>query len=217
MKSVYSWFAVSFAVSAALVFLAISIYLSTVAQQHIETINRLKQEVSTWETKCQSITKLPNENLTGFITTFIKDNQPKISTDVANLISKSVVKNSASYNLPPGLLIGIIDAESKYNPMARSKAKARGLMQIMFKVWGKALNIKNFKELYEIDLNINYGSRILKVLLKQEGTLSKALSKYLGTTSSGKYRDQILNTFAKFELDKYQYMNSKSKEDVKKE
>lgn len=159
--------------------------------------------------KYKAVIKLPNEQLTEFIAIFVKDRQPRVSTDVANLISKAVVKYSNEHDLPPGLLVGIIEAESRYDPMALSSARARGLMQIMFKVWGKALKIKGYKELYEIDPNIKYGSRILKILLKQEGSLSKALSKYLGTTKSGKYRAGVLSTFAEFELDKHRFLNIK--------
>lgn len=180
----------------------------------INTAQICNKEKEEMDSRYKASIKLPSERLTTFIAVFIKSRQPRISTDVANLIAKAIVKHSNGYDLPPGLLTGIIEAESYYDPMVISKAKARGLMQITFKIWGKALHIKNYKELYEIEPNIRYGSKILRILLKQEGTLSKALSKYLGTKDSGKYRAKVLSVFAEFELDKHQFIKGKSKKEV---
>ncbi len=166
------------------------------------------------DAKYSAAMKLPNDRLTDFITFFIKKRQARSSTDMAKLIAKTVVKYSNEYNLPPGVLISIIEPESGYNPMARSSAKCRGLMQINFKIWAEALKIENRRDLYEIDLNIKYGSQILKILLKQEGTLSKALVKYLGADSK-KYKAKVLNVLAEFELDKHQYLNGKPSKEKK--
>jgi len=180
----------------------------------------LAETVTTWREKYDKLVeesdakynaamKLPNDRLTDFITYFIMKRQARSSTDMAKLIAETVVKYSNKYNLPSGVLIGIMDAESGYNPMAKSSAKCRGLMQINFKVWAEALKIETWRDLYEIDLNVKYGSQILKILLKQEGTLSKALVKYLGADSK-KYKSKVLNVLAEFELDKHQYLNGRT-------
>ncbi len=166
--------------------------------------------------KYKTVVKLPTEQLREFITNFVKGRQPRSSTDVARLIAESIVKRSDEYDLPPGLLIGIIEAESRYDPMAFSSAKCRGLMQVNFKIWAKALNIPSYRDLYNIDPNIKYGSRILAILLKKEGSLSKALNKYLGANSA-KYRSKVLNTFAEFELEKHQFLGGRKISEGKEE
>ena len=45
------------------------------------------------------------------------------------------VEQARHHRLNPSLVLAVIDAESRGNPRAVSKAKARGLMQVMAKHW----------------------------------------------------------------------------------
>lgn len=76
--------------------------------------------------------------------------------------NQSVLKYSELYNVDPYIIYSIIRVESKFNPYAKSKKGACGLMQVTPKT-GKyianLLNINNFDEslLYNPDLNIQFG------------------------------------------------------------
>jgi soluble lytic murein transglycosylase len=77
---------------------------------------------------------------------------------------------SLQYNVDPLLVTSIMKVESNFNPNARSKKGAIGLMQLMpqtaKEVAIKYLNLENYneKELYNPDLNIALGVYYVKIL-----------------------------------------------------
>lgn len=86
-----------------------------------------------------------------------------------------ISKAAGRYQVDPALIQAIIMAESGYNPKARSKRGARGLMQLM-PVTAKSLGVL---DAYDPEDNINGGVRYFKELLDRfDGDVSLALAAY---------------------------------------
>ena len=83
------------------------------------------------------------------------------------------------YDLPETLLLAVARGESDFEPTARSRANAHGVMQILWPGTARHLGIYRLSELYDPCTNIDAGARYLKELLgKYEGNLHLALAAY---------------------------------------
>lgn len=99
-------------------------------------------------------------------------------------------------NLPPGLVMAVIDVESRFDRWAVSSAGAVGLMQIM-PFWPRELGMTN-EQLVRIPQNIRMGCTILKFYLDREkGDYVKALARYNGSVGRRNYSDLVLARLAK--------------------
>jgi soluble lytic murein transglycosylase-like protein len=78
------------------------------------------------------------------------------------------------YALPPGLLDALIWTESRYNPLALSKAGAAGLGQLMPRT-AHALGVHNR---YDASANLFGAARYLRQLLDQFGAVHLAVAAY---------------------------------------
>jgi soluble lytic murein transglycosylase-like protein len=93
--------------------------------------------------------------------------------------------------LPPGLVMAVMDVESRFNRWAVSTAGAVGLMQVM-PFWPAELGMKNH-QLTQIDANMRMGCAILRYYLKREkNDVRKALARYNGSVGSRKYPDLVV-------------------------
>jgi soluble lytic murein transglycosylase-like protein len=99
-------------------------------------------------------------------------------------------------NLPPGLVMAVIDVESRFDRWAVSHAGAVGLMQIM-PFWPRELGMTN-DQLVRIPQNIRMGCTILRFYLDREkGDYTKALARYNGSVGRRSYSDLVLSRLAK--------------------
>jgi soluble lytic murein transglycosylase-like protein len=90
-------------------------------------------------------------------------------------IEKSIQKAASKYNLPPGLIKGVIRAESNFQVDAVSRAGAQGLMQLM-PATAKELGVT---KPFDIDQNIDGGSHYLRKMLNSfGGDVKLALAAY---------------------------------------
>ena len=90
-------------------------------------------------------------------------------------IEQSIQKASSKYNLSPGLIKGVIRAESNFQVDAVSRAGAQGLMQLM-PATAKELGVT---KPFDIDQNIDGGSRYLRKMLDSfGGDVKLALAAY---------------------------------------
>ena len=83
-----------------------------------------------------------------------------------------VEKYSAKYNVDNILVYSVINAESRYRPMAKSSKGASGLMQLMETTanWGAeeiGLQNYNYSRIFEPEINIELGCWYLGKLLQQ--------------------------------------------------
>ena len=95
-----------------------------------------------------------------------------------------VIHYSEQRDLPPELVFAVIRAESSFNPLAVSHAYARGLMQITEDTFEWArwrmgdIETRAFDEMFIPEINIRYGTKILRLLFDQFGGEREALAAY---------------------------------------
>jgi soluble lytic murein transglycosylase-like protein len=93
--------------------------------------------------------------------------------------------------LPPGLVLAVIDVESRFNRWAVSSAGAVGLMQVM-PFWPAELGMKRH-ELTHVEANMRMGCAILRHYLKREkNDVHKALARYNGSVGRRVYSDKVV-------------------------
>jgi hypothetical protein len=107
----------------------------------------------------------------------------------SEIIERSILQAARRYNLPPGLIKGVIRAESNFQVGAVSHAGAQGLMQLM-PATAKELGVENP---FDIDQNIDGGARYLRQMLDSfDGDVKVALAAYnAGPGAVEKYGGQI--------------------------
>lgn len=120
-----------------------------------------------------------------------------VPNTLAKDIAFNVVKFSKEYDISPELIVGIIEVESAFNPMAISNKKARGLMQLMPE-WAKKFNLQDVTDFHDVDTNIKCGIQVLKIHIKDDGNgnVTKGLYHYVGKSSS--YSDKVYMAMGKF-------------------
>jgi soluble lytic murein transglycosylase-like protein len=93
--------------------------------------------------------------------------------------------------LPPGLVMAVMDIESRFNRWAVSSAGAVGLMQVM-PFWPADLGMKRH-QLTQIEANMRMGCAILRFYLKRErNDVRKALARYNGSVGRREYPDLVV-------------------------
>ena len=93
--------------------------------------------------------------------------------------------------LPPGLVLAVLDVESRFDRWAVSSAGAVGLMQVM-PFWPEQLGMHR-KELVSMEPNIRMGCAILRHYLQTEhNDVRRALGRYNGSTRSREYPDRVV-------------------------
>lgn len=103
---------------------------------------------------------------------------------------------AARVNLPPELILAVIEVESNFDRYAVSVAGALGLMQIM-PFWLNEIGRPN-DNLLHTDTNLRYGCTILRFYLdKENGDLRRALGRYNGSLGKRKYPNKVINKLSK--------------------
>jgi soluble lytic murein transglycosylase-like protein len=132
-----------------------------------------------------------------------KQNQQKFSPTIKRAANK--------HNLPYNLVHAVIMVESAYNPQAKSKAGAQGLMQLM----PATANRFGVNDPYNPQQNIAAGTQYLKLLLVMfENNLSLALAAYnAGENAVKRHNNQIppykeTQNYVRKVLDYYQRYNA---------
>ena len=95
-------------------------------------------------------------------------------------------------DLPPELVLAVIEVESNFDRYAVSVAGALGLMQIM-PFWLDEIGRPN-DNLLHTDTNLRYGCTILRYYLdKENGDLRRALGRYNGSLGKRKYPNKVID------------------------
>jgi hypothetical protein len=107
----------------------------------------------------------------------------------SRMIERSIHRAARKYDLPPGLIRGVIRAESNFQVAAVSRAGAQGLMQLM-PATARELGVA---DPFDIDQNIDGGARYLRQMLDSfDGNVKTALAAYnAGPGAVEKYGGQI--------------------------
>jgi soluble lytic murein transglycosylase-like protein len=130
-------------------------------------------------------------------------------TDMSNRLKRKVsdpqerlqILKTAHYeatraDLPPELVLALIDVESNFDRFAISSAGARGLMQVM-PFWLDEIG-RPGDDLFDIHTNLRFGCTILKLYLDREhGNRSKALARYNGSVGKAWYPQRVFKALWK--------------------
>lgn len=94
-------------------------------------------------------------------------------------------KRDPTLQLPPDLVLALIEVESRFDRWAVSPAGAVGLMQVM-PFWPRELGVQN--QLVRVAPNIRMGCEILRYYLRVENrNWSRALARYNGSVGRNTY------------------------------
>jgi soluble lytic murein transglycosylase-like protein len=107
-------------------------------------------------------------------------------------ILKAVHRQATLAGVEPELVLAVIDVESNFDRFAISTATALGLMQVM-PFWVPELGYKDKNQLFDVEINLLLGCRILKYYLDMErGDLVKGLARYNGSVGRRWYSDRVI-------------------------
>lgn len=129
---------------------------------------------------------------------WLTDMSQRLSSSVLDVaerlkILRTVHMQATAVDLPPELVLAVIDVESNFDRFAISSANALGLMQVM-PFWLEELGESDINLLFDIEFNVLLGCRILKYYLDMEGgDLIQALARYNGSTGRRWYGDRVLD------------------------
>ncbi len=103
-----------------------------------------------------------------------------------------VHQEASRAELPPELVLAVIEVESNFDRYAVSVAGAIGLMQIM-PFWLEEIG-RPEDNLLHLDTNLRYGCTILKFYMEKEnGDLRRALGRYNGSLGKRTYPNKVID------------------------
>lgn len=108
---------------------------------------------------------------------YIQSRNSKIPSELAYMESMYIITLSNKHDISVALVNGIIEKESTYNPLAVSKERAKGLMQVLV---CDGVDIDK-RRIHDIGVNIDTGIKILKKKIESaDGNIHKGLNRYSG-------------------------------------
>ncbi|HTV52434.1 MAG TPA: transglycosylase SLT domain-containing protein [Steroidobacteraceae bacterium] len=131
--------------------------------------------------------------------------EPRLRARVADATERlEILKNvycethrAGEARLPPGLVMALIEVESRFDRWAVSSAGAVGLMQVM-PFWPEQLGMRRY-QLTHIGPNVQMGCAILRFYLQQEHhNFARALARYNGSVGRRGYSDLVLGRWARW-------------------
>lgn len=125
---------------------------------------------------------------------YIRARNSKVPAELADLIANEVVSVCADAAVPVDLVVGIIETESLWNPMAVSPAGARGLMQVLK---GDKIEVDR-AQAHNIKYNLETGIGILAEKQEISDGLSEALQKYSGGKPG--YAELVMQNVGRYRL-----------------
>lgn len=106
-------------------------------------------------------------------------------------ILKQVHREATRVDLPPEMILAVIDIESAFDTYAVSSAGAQGLMQVM-PFWLDEIG-RSGDRLVSISTNLRMGCTILRYYYDMEnGDWSRALARYNGSLGKRTYPEKVL-------------------------
>ena len=174
--------------------------LETLKIQRIETFAK-SQEIKKLEHRIVELSALTDlqKDVKNYILTYYKKVPPQIASQIAD----SLFQLSMKHDVPLIAVLGVMEVESHFNPYVVSRKGARGLMQVMYTIWKKELDLKNTNELHDIEKGTEAGIRVLrKYLDKEKNNMDKALKRYngLGKGSDPNYIKKVYTAMGKFNI-----------------
>jgi len=125
--------------------------------------------------------------------------EPRLARYVADAAEREQILHNVHcearrVDIPPELVLAVMDVESRFDRFAVSSAGAIGLMQVM-PFWPRELGMTN-DQLVRIADNVRMGTTILGYYLRKErGNYQRALQRYNGSLGRPTYSDLVLDRF----------------------
>jgi len=139
---------------------------------------------------------------------YIKTRKSSTPQEVCDIIAYEIITQCKLNHIADDIVVGIIEIESMWNVYSKSKAGARGLMQILLEDGVEILPEKA----YDISYNIKKGIAIFKSKLKKsKGDVTLALKYYVGGDPD--YHKAVYKYLGKYTLYK---INNSEVEIIKK-
>ncbi len=133
-------------------------------------------------------------------------------------VTGAIIWYANHHKLPLGLVVGVAQTESSFNPKALSSVGACGTMQVMWNIHKDklaTLGILKREELFDPVLGIKAGCQILADYISKEQTVTGALKRYYGALTAN-YVGSVLAHWHSYELTSAGYASS-WKDQVKEE
>jgi len=129
---------------------------------------------------------------------YIQNRNRHAPKSVAEEIAKNVVTVSNEKEVALPLILGIMEVESEFNPFAKSKAGARGLMQVMPESVGKLpTKVEDKYDLHDIQTGIRAGVDVFKIHLDEnDGNVTKGLYHYVNKDNT--YATKVYQAIGRF-------------------
>ncbi len=119
---------------------------------------------------------------------FIDDPQRRLQ------LLKMIHAAASAAELPPELVLAVIEVESHFDRFAISRVGAQGMMQVM-PFWKDEIGRPD-DNLTDIATNLEYGCRILQFYLQKEhGDLHKGLARYNGSVGRRVYSNKVFRAW----------------------
>ncbi len=124
-------------------------------------------------------------DMSGRLEPFLPDPESRIT------LLKQLHYEATRVNLPPELVLAVIEVESHFDQYAISVSGARGLMQIM-PFWLDEI-ARSDKNLFRVRTNLRMGCTILRYYMDIESDdLMRALARYNGSLGKPDYPNKII-------------------------
>lgn len=123
---------------------------------------------------------------------------PRAMPDVQERLAflRLVHSEARRANVPPELVLAVIEIESRFDRFAVSVAGAQGYMQVM-PFWLQELN-RPYDNLFQGPVNLRMGCTILRFYLdKARGDVVRALQMYNGGKGHPRYSYKVLDALSK--------------------
>jgi soluble lytic murein transglycosylase-like protein len=130
---------------------------------------------------------------------YIKEQNRSLSAETAWREAAAFIHYCNKYNVPVDLAVAVANTESHFNPKAKSKQGALGVMQVMWRFHRdlmQANGILSPQELCDPEKGIAAGCLLLSRHLREKGSVEGALASYLGM-ASGAYQRRISRNMSK--------------------
>jgi soluble lytic murein transglycosylase-like protein len=115
---------------------------------------------------------------------YVKDPQQRLE------LLRQIHAAATRADLPPELVLAVIEVESHFDRFAVSRVGAQGMMQVM-PFWKDEIGRPD-DNLTQNVTNFEYGCRILQFYLQREnGHLHRALARYNGSVGSRRYSNKV--------------------------
>ena len=123
-------------------------------------------------------------DMSGRLARYVKDAEQRLE------LLRMIHAAATAADLPPELVLSVIEVESHFDRFAISRVGAQGMMQVM-PFWKNEIG-RPEDNLTHTATNLEYGCRILQFYLQKEnGHLHRALARYNGSLGSRKYSDKV--------------------------